>query len=100
MTDPVAPETYGRVEPDGTVWVRTSSGEVRVGQYQAGDVDQALAYYVRKYQTLEVEVEVLEQRLAAGADVSIDDARTSVGDGRGAQDREARRGAQRVRRAE
>ena len=25
------PETYGRVEPDGTVWVRTSSGEVRVG---------------------------------------------------------------------
>ena len=74
---PVA-ETYGRVEPDGTVWVRTSSGEVRVGQYQAGDLDQALGYFARKFRTLEVEVEVLEQRLASGADVSIDDAQASV----------------------
>ena len=73
-----AAETYGRVEPDGTVWVRTSSGEVRVGQYQAGDLDQALGYFARKYRTLEVEVEVLEQRLASGADVSIDDAQASV----------------------
>jgi hypothetical protein len=78
VTDPAGPETFGRVEPDGTVWVRTSSGEVRVGQYQAGDVSQALAYYVRKYQTLEVEVEVLEQRLAAGADVSVDDAQAGL----------------------
>ena len=73
-----AAETYGRVEADGTVFVRTSSGEVRVGQYQAGDLDQALTYFARKYRTLEVEVEVLEKRLASGADVSIDDAQASV----------------------
>ncbi len=82
-TPPPAPEapaaeTYGRVEVDGTVFVRTSSGEVRVGQYQAGDLDQALTYFARKYRTLEVEVEVLEKRLASGADVSIDDAQASV----------------------
>jgi Domain of Unknown Function (DUF349) len=77
-SDVLAPETYGRVEPDGTVWVRTVAGEVRVGQFQAGDIEQALAYFARKYATLEVEVEVLEQRLAAGADVAIDDAQTSI----------------------
>jgi hypothetical protein len=76
--DSPAAESFGRVEPDGTVWVRTSSGEVRVGQYQAGAVDQALTYFARKFTTLEVEVEVLERRLAAGADISVDDAQTSV----------------------
>ncbi|HTY72789.1 MAG TPA: DUF349 domain-containing protein [Actinomycetes bacterium] len=73
-----APESFGRVDPDGTVWVRTSAGEVRVGQYQAGDEQEALAYYVRKYRALEVEVELLAQRLTSGAEVAPTEVQASI----------------------
>ncbi len=59
---------------DGTVWVRTGDSELKVGQFQAGTPDEALAYYVRKYVALETEVVLLEQRLAAGADVAVEEA--------------------------
>ena len=72
------PESFGRVDPDGTVWVRTTAGEVQVGQYQAGSPDEAIAYYVRKYLALETEVVLLEQRLAGGADVAVDEAAATV----------------------
>jgi hypothetical protein len=72
------PESYGRVDPDGTVWVRTPSGERSVGQFQAGSAEDALAYYVRKFQALETEVALLEQRLAGGADVAVDEAAATI----------------------
>lgn len=72
------PETYGRVDPDGTVWVRAIDGEVQVGQFQAGSPDEALAYYARKYTALETEVALLEKRLISGADVHLDDAAATV----------------------
>lgn len=58
---------WGRIDADGTVYVRTSEGERVVGSWQAGDAEAGLAYYVRRYEDLETEVTLLEQRLASGA---------------------------------
>ncbi len=58
-------EQWGRVADDGTVYVRTPSGELAVGSYQAGSPDEALAYYGRKYAALALEVQLLEQRAAS-----------------------------------
>jgi FtsZ-binding cell division protein ZapB len=58
---------WGRIDADGTVYVRTSDGERVIGSWQAGDADAGLAYYVRRYEDLETEVTLLEQRLASGA---------------------------------
>lgn len=58
---------WGRIDADGTVYVRTSDGERAVGSWQAGDADAGLAYYVRRYEDLATEVTLLEQRLQSGA---------------------------------
>ena len=65
MTEPAAPpeRPWGRVDDDGTVYVRTSDGEVAVGSFQAGTHEEALAYYARKFDALAVEVELLERRV-------------------------------------
>ncbi|MFB9968140.1 DUF349 domain-containing protein [Sinosporangium siamense] len=57
-TDP-----WGRVDDDGTVYVRTAEGERAVGSWQAGEPEEALAYYRRKYAELATQVELLEQRV-------------------------------------
>lgn len=58
-------EPWGRVDDDGTVYVRTAAGEKVVGNFQAGSADEALAYYGRKYAALAVEVDLLERRVAS-----------------------------------
>lgn len=58
---------WGRIDADGTVYVRTSDGERVVGSWQAGDAEAGLAYYMRRYEDLETEVTLLEQRLESGA---------------------------------
>lgn len=57
---------WGRIDDDGTVFVRTASGERAVGSWQAGDPATGLAHYMRRYDDLATEVELLEQRLASG----------------------------------
>ncbi|MFI0421961.1 DUF349 domain-containing protein [Spongiactinospora sp. 9N601] len=57
-TDP-----WGRVDDDGTVYVRTAEGERAVGSWQAGEPEEALAYFHRKFEELATQVELLEQRL-------------------------------------
>ncbi|WP_283132971.1 DUF349 domain-containing protein [Rhizohabitans arisaemae] len=57
-TDP-----WGRVDDDGTVYVRTAEGERAVGSWQAGEPEEALAYFRRKYDALVTEVDLLEQRV-------------------------------------
>ncbi|MGH3408173.1 MAG: DUF349 domain-containing protein, partial [Streptosporangiaceae bacterium] len=59
-----ASDPWGRVAEDGTVYVRTAGGERQVGSWQAGSPDEALAFFKRKFETLETEVSLLEQRLA------------------------------------
>src|SRR6266536_6634504 len=58
---------WGRIDADGTVYVRTADGERAVGSWQAGDAEAGLAYYMRHYDDLATEVTLLEQRLATGA---------------------------------
>jgi hypothetical protein len=55
---------WGRVDEDGTVYVRTPDGEAAVGSFQAGTHDEALAYFSRKFDALAVEVDLLERRVA------------------------------------
>ncbi|MCW2946825.1 MAG: hypothetical protein JWR24_3542 [Actinoallomurus sp.] len=57
-TDP-----WGRVDEDGTVYVRTATGERAVGSWQAGAPEEALAYFRRKYDALVTEIDLLEQRI-------------------------------------
>ncbi|MBX6769348.1 MAG: DUF349 domain-containing protein, partial [Actinomadura rubrobrunea] len=58
-----ATDPWGRVDEDGTVYVRTAEGERVVGSWQAGAPEEALAYFRRKYDALATEVSLLEQRL-------------------------------------
>jgi hypothetical protein len=74
MTKTVSNE-WGRVDTDGTVYVKTPEGERPVGQWPQGDPEQALAFYTKRFEGLEVEVNLLEQRTAAGA-ISPEDAQS------------------------
>ncbi|MGY1620532.1 DUF349 domain-containing protein [Geodermatophilus sp. SYSU D00691] len=64
---PVAtdPAEWGRVDEEGTVYVRTAEGERAVGSWQAGDPAAGLAHYARRYDDLATEVSLLEARLKA-----------------------------------
>ncbi len=56
-------DPWGRVDPDGGVFVRTADGERAIGSWQAGDAVEALAFFKRKFETLVTEVDLLEQRI-------------------------------------
>ena len=57
---------FGRVDPDGTVYLRAPEGEIAVGQYAAGTPEEGLTFYVRKYQDLVVEIDLTITRLRDG----------------------------------
>jgi hypothetical protein len=59
----VTTDPWGRVDEDGTVYVRTAAGERAVGSWQAGAPEEALAYFRRKYDALVTEIDLLEQRI-------------------------------------
>ncbi len=65
------------MDADGTVWVRTAQGERAAGSYPGAPPDEALAYYGRKYDELEGQVGLLEQRMSA-AGLAAKDAETSL----------------------
>jgi hypothetical protein len=54
---------WGRVDDDGTVWVREASGERSVGQYTGADTEEALGFYVRRFLDLQAQVALFEARL-------------------------------------
>ncbi len=68
---------WGRVDDDGNVYVKTTDGERLIGQWPGGDPVEAMSLYVRRYEGLEVEVDLLEKRLKGGT-VSPDDAAKAV----------------------
>ncbi len=72
-----AEHPWGRVDADGTVYVRTADGERVIGQWPGGDPQEAMALYVIRYEGLEVEVDLLEKRLTGGT-LSPDDAAKAV----------------------
>lgn len=61
------PSKFGRVEEDGTAWVKTADGERQIGSWQAGDAAEGLAHFGRRYDDLATEVSLLEARLTSGA---------------------------------
>ncbi|WP_204060879.1 DUF349 domain-containing protein [Microbispora corallina] len=71
-TDP-----WGRVDEDGTVYVRTAEGERAVGSWQAGEPEEALAYFRRKFDELAGQVQLLEQRVR-GTDLAPAQAEASI----------------------
>ena len=72
-----APGSFGRVAEDGTVFVRTGAGERAVGQVPDVPAEEALAFFVRRFEALELEVSLLERRVASGA-LSPEDAGSAI----------------------
>jgi Domain of Unknown Function (DUF349) len=60
LTDP-----WGRVDADGTVYVRTADGERVIGSWAAGSPEEALDFFRRKFASLETEVALIEQRMTS-----------------------------------
>jgi hypothetical protein len=62
-----APGRWGRVDADGTVYVRTDAdGERAVGSWQAGEPAEGLAHFARRFDDLRTEAELLAARLNSG----------------------------------
>lgn len=59
--------TFGRVDADGTVYVKTTAGERTVGSWQAGTPEEGLAHFARRFADLVTEVDLLSTRLDTGA---------------------------------
>ena len=70
------PARFGRIDADGTVWLRTPAGEVTVGNWAAGTIDEGLAFFGRKYDDILVEVDLAAHRLKEGR--GLDTAPTAV----------------------
>ena len=68
---------WGRVDDDGTVYVKTADGERSVGQYPEGTPEEALSFFTERYAALAFEVELLEQRIKSGV-MSPEEASASV----------------------
>jgi hypothetical protein len=66
------PSAFGRVGEDGTVYVRTTQGEKAVGSYPGKTAEEALSYFVRKFEVLAAEVALLAARIKSGAMVPSD----------------------------
>ena len=47
-----ANDPWGRVDADGTVYVRTADGERVIGSWAAGSPEEALAFFRRKFESL------------------------------------------------
>ena len=59
-----ANDPWGRVDADGTVYVRTADGERVIGSWAAGSPEEAIVFFRRKFESLETEVALIEQRMA------------------------------------
>ena len=66
------PSKFGRVGEDGTVFVKTATGERAVGSYPGKSNEEALQYFVRKFEAVASEVALLAARIKSGAMVPSD----------------------------
>jgi len=66
------PAKFGRVGEDGTVYVITPTGDRAVGSYPGKSSDEALAYFVKKFEMAASEVALLAARIRSGAMVPSD----------------------------
>lgn len=77
MSESQGPTSFGRVAEDGTVYVLSADGERAVGQIPDVPAAEALEFYVRRFQALEVEVQLLSQRVRNGS-LSPEEAKNSI----------------------
>ena len=66
------PAKFGHVGEDGTVFVTTPEGDRPVGSYPGKSHEEALAYFVRKFESVASEVALLAARIKSGAMVPSD----------------------------
>lgn len=66
------PAKFGYVATDGTVFVKTSTGNKAVGSYPGKSAEEALAYFVRKFEAVASEIALLAARITSGAMVPSD----------------------------
>ena len=62
--------SHGRVDEDNNVYVFDNGSERKVGQYPGVSMEEALAYFERKFAELEGNVRILEQRVKGKADAA------------------------------
>jgi hypothetical protein len=77
MSSPEVTHPWGRVTDDGTVFVRTADGERQIGQWPGGDPAEAIALYAKRFDGLEIEVDLLEKRVEGGT-LGPDDAERAI----------------------
>src|SRR3954467_12198613 len=58
---------FGRVDADGTVYVKTAEGDRVIGSWQAGTPEEGLAHFARRFADLVTEVDLIEARRGGGA---------------------------------
>ncbi|KRB74121.1 DNA repair protein [Nocardioides sp. Root190] len=68
---------WGRVDDDGTVYVKTADGERSVGQMPDATPEEALAFYTKRYDALALEVDLLHKRVISGV-LSPEEAISSI----------------------
>lgn len=61
-----APSPFGRVTEDGSVYLLAPEGEILVGQYTVGSPSEGMAFFMRKYEDIRVEISLLSARLRDG----------------------------------
>ena len=61
------PAKFGRVDETGMVYVQTAEGERVVGSYPGKTAEEALAYFIRKFEIVAAEVALLAARIVSGA---------------------------------
>lgn len=77
MSETQAPQDFGRVDEDGTVYVTVGDTERSVGQVPDATPEEAMAFYTRRYENLAAEVNLLASRVEAQA-MSPEDARKAI----------------------
>jgi hypothetical protein len=70
--DIVKASQWGRVDPDGTVFVREGKTERAVGQFPGVPAAEALALYARRFLDLEAQVKLFEARVEQLTQKDID----------------------------
>jgi hypothetical protein len=58
---------WGRIDDDGTVYLRVADGERVIGSWHAGSPEDGIEFYVRRYADLAAEVGLLEGRAKSDA---------------------------------
>jgi hypothetical protein len=57
---------FGRVDEKNSVYLKDQGNERLVGQYPDVSAEEAIAFFIRKFEDLEAQVRILEQRIANG----------------------------------